>query len=76
MDELSPEQVSALELVRASATCIEQISEAKPLAIKARGSAMAAAEALGVPREDIVKAAGLSWPMSKQRWSEAKQGNR
>ena len=43
-------------------------------ALIGRSAAICAADDAGVPRELIARAAGLQWPMSRQRWSQLRGG--
>ena len=54
---------AAAEMITARATRQAQ---------KHRAEAIRAADAARVPREDIAAAAGLKWPMNRQRWSQLK----
>ncbi len=48
--------------------------EATMEASRRRAAAIRAADDAGVPRELIAEAAGLSWPLSRQRWSDLRRG--
>jgi len=72
------QQAKLLINVRTAARAMETAHQAALQAVKdatskaraARSAAIRAADDAGVPRELIADAAGLRWPMSRQRWSE------
>ena len=47
-----------------------EAAEASNAARARRAEAINAADDAGVPRDQIAAAAGLKWPMSRQRWSQ------
>ena len=53
---------------------MQEVSEARLQARRRRAEAIRAADDAGVPREAIAAAAGLQWPMSRQRWSVLRKG--
>ena len=52
----------------------EQTREARQDARTRRAEAIRAAEDAGIPREAIAEAAGIQWPVSRQRWSVLRRG--
>jgi hypothetical protein len=78
-----------LDAVREAAAGIDAVAEMRSQALREahqravaayadararRAEAIRAAEDAGVPRADIAAAAGLQWPMSRQRWSQLRKG--
>jgi len=64
-----------LEEVRSAAETIRISENVAREARERRAEAIRAADDAGVPREDIAAAAGVQWPMSRQRWSQLRLGN-
>jgi uncharacterized membrane protein len=63
------------EAHRAALTAARQrTADARNEARQRRAEAIRAADDAGVPRELIAAAAGLQWPMSRQRWSKLRTG--
>ena len=61
-------------LAAAHARALEAVAKATQENRAARAQAIRAADDAGVPRELIAAAAGLSWPVSRQRWSQLRNG--
>ena len=64
--------VTAAEVARLET--MQQIAEDSQKARQARAEAIRAADDAGIPRQLIAEAAGLAWPMSRQRWSQLRHG--
>ncbi|MDR1213850.1 MAG: hypothetical protein LBK54_07205 [Propionibacteriaceae bacterium] len=66
------------EAERARATAIRrallEVADTRRRATLRRAEAIRAADDAGIPREAIAEAAGLKWPMTRQRWSKVRQG--
>jgi len=62
------------ELRRATLAVHAKMQDARVEARQARAAAIRAADDAGIDRALIAEAAGLTWPMSRQRWSQLRNG--
>jgi hypothetical protein len=68
------DQTPLLGAVRDAAAGMDAATKAHTEAFQARAEAIRAADDAGVDRAEIAAAAGLSWPMSRQRWHQLRNG--
>jgi len=73
LDAVRATSAAVTDAIDATHQAMRQTAQATSAARKARADAIAAADDAGVPRELIAAAAGLQWPMTRQRWSQLRQ---
>ena len=56
------------------AQALANVARVTAEARQARAAAIRAADDAGIDRALIAEAAGLTWPMSRQRWSQLRNG--
>jgi len=67
---MTEDQQRLLDAVAAVGDRIAKANDMVRDARRARAAAIRAADDAKVPRELIAAAAGVQWPMSRQRWSQ------
>ena len=71
IDDLDDRRLAA---VKQAAAAMAAAESARLEARQARAAAIRAADDAGIDRALIAEAAGLTWPMSRQRWSQLRNG--